>query len=64
MTKAMSIHAGDWIRVDGKTVEVTKTKRHGNGEVHISYKGRSKSGMLRPDLDSDVVRVYGRGWKW
>ena len=65
--KARNIAKGNWIKVDGKSVQVTKTERTGwwtltgfTEGVGISYKGGSRSGMLRRGPDTQVTHLAGR----
>jgi hypothetical protein len=64
--KARNVAKGDWIQVDGKPVQVTAAKRGsklGRTVIEISYKGGSKSGMLRPGPDTQVSHLAGRRGK-
>jgi hypothetical protein len=61
--KARNVGIGDLARVDGKTVQVTglgEGWKLGRARIEISYKGGSRSGMLRPGPDEDVRVVYGQ----
>jgi hypothetical protein len=61
--KARDIDVGDLARVNGKTVQVTglgEGWKLGRARIEISYKGGTRSGMLRPGPDDDVRVVYGQ----
>ena len=62
--KAKNVAKGDWIKVDGKPVKVTGVEDSGwwgpggwNDGKAISYKGGSKSGMLRRGGDDQVSHL-------
>ena len=65
--KARNVAKGDWISVDGKPVKVTRHQAGGwwgdSGWIsgyNISYKGGSKSGMLRRGGDEQVTHLAGK----
>jgi hypothetical protein len=65
--KAKNVRKGDWVKVGGKPVKVTDVEDTGwwtlGGFVEgvgISYKGGSKSGMLRRGKDSQVTHLAGK----
>ncbi len=65
--KARNVSKGDWISVAGKPVQVTKVEAGGYwsltgwvDEEFISYKGGSKSGMLRRHSDTQVSHLAGK----
>ncbi len=65
--KARNVSKGDWIKIGGKPVKVTKVDAGGfwglGGWVDgldISYKGGSKSGMLRREPDAQVAHLAGK----
>jgi hypothetical protein len=67
VVKARKVSKGDWIKVDGKPVQVTGIEDTGwwglGGFVEgvgIKYKGGSKSGMLRRGKDSQVTHLAGK----
>jgi hypothetical protein len=68
--KARNVSRGDWIKVAGRPVKVTKAEEGGfwgltgwTDGVHISYKGGSKSGVLRRGKDTQVSHLAGRRGK-
>jgi hypothetical protein len=68
--KARNVTKGDWITVDGRPVQVTgiKAVRFWAGRekvtgVGISYKGGSRSGMLRRAPGTQVSHLAGRRGK-
>ena len=65
--KARNVSKGDWISVGGKPVQVTKVREGGfwglsgwTDGLNISYKGGSKSGMLRRGHDTQVTHLAGK----
>ena len=71
VVKARNVSKGDWISVAGKPVKVTKVEAGGYWDLggwvddgmHISYKGGSKSGMLRRGSDSQIAHLAGKRGK-
>jgi hypothetical protein len=64
--KARNITKGDWLMVDGKPVQVTgigEGRKLGRPLIEISYKGGSRSGMLRRGHDTQVSHLAGRRGK-
>jgi hypothetical protein len=68
--KAKNIRKGDWVKVSGKPVKVTAVEDTGwwglggfTEGVGISYKGGSKSGILRRRGNSQVTHLAGRRGK-
>jgi len=65
--KARNVSKGDWIKVSGKPVQVTRVEDGGHwgaagwvDGLNISYKGGSKSGMLRHAPDTQVTHLAGK----
>jgi hypothetical protein len=60
--KARKIHEGDWIKgPGGKPVRVTAARdgsKLGKPNREISWKRGSRSGMMRPDRDAEITRIF------
>jgi len=69
--KARNVSKGDWISIGGKPVKVTSVEAGGfwgltgwvGDGMHISYRGGSKSGMLRQREDAQVAHLAGKRGK-
>lgn len=62
MTPAKNIKPGDRIRINGRTVKVTRVRDWGknarDGEsVHIEYAGGNMSGVLCGEYDRDIGKA-------
>ncbi len=66
--KARNVSKGDWIRVAGKPVKVTKVEAGGYRDddgcwvdgLNVEYQGGSKSGMLRRGYGEQVTHLAGK----